>query len=429
MEFYTVPKNAPQAVKVWHGHLWNWKQCGIRYVKGECEHGAGLLAAAIAAQELQNSLSPPKIVPRGTISGYESKKETLSPLKNLRDSILPVVEGQQEFLHQFLKGSQAKTAFAIRMNAEKMCWDGGLNSIGFLTLTVGQYNALGGFEQVREANEASRRINNLNRRVLPVLFEKAIVVTERHKSGAIHFHILGILRGRPDIRTGLNFEEIAKRNYRSASPKLKKLWAYLREKLPDYGFGRAELLPVKKTGEAIASYVSKYIEKTVANRLPQDAHKKLVRYLGWEKDQLKANEFEWDGEKAKAWRGKAREILGLVGCQLVDNVVNPALRVIEACVRSAGAVRPKMLNGSDAKDFAGPRWAYYVDKLMVAFSPAKVPFLVLDYESRSLLKREVARLNVGWCRRRDAKKSMFAEEAAEMRALFGGQAIENLSKN
>lgn len=435
MNFYTMPKEAPRAVKNWHGHLWHCNQCQFGlYTQGLCEHGAELLDAATAAWDLRQRLSPPKIVPRGTNQIYDPVKRDLPPLKNIRDAVLPAHTGQQEFLHQFLKGSQAKTAFAIRMNAEKMCQEGGLNSIGFLTLTVGDTNALGGFEQVKDAVEASRRINNLNRRVLPALFEKAIIVTERHKSGAIHFHVLGILRGRPDIRTGLNFDAIRGRDYSSASPRLRGIWAWLRETLPNYGFGRAELLPVRKTGEAIASYVSKYIEKTVANRLPQDARKKLVRYLGWKKDQLKANEFEWNGETAQAWRGKAREILSLVGCDLTDKDFTPPLRVVQACVRSAGSIRPKWLDGSDAKEFAGPRWAWHVDRLMNAFAPARIPFLILDYPSRCLLRREVARLNPGWCRRRDDRKLQFAEEAAEIKLLFtngvwSGQKTPDLAKN
>ncbi|MEI9961353.1 MAG: hypothetical protein WDM76_09585 [Limisphaerales bacterium] len=75
-----------------------------------------------------------------------------------------------------------------------------------MTLTVGDFDEDGKFQGIDDAAEASRRINNLNRRVLKLLFTRAIVVTERHKSGKIHFHILGILRGSPDIRTGFDFK-------------------------------------------------------------------------------------------------------------------------------------------------------------------------------------------------------------------------------
>src|SRR4051812_32062127 len=124
-----------------------------------------------------------------------------------RPIILPAPDGQQEFLEKLLTGSQAKTAYALRINCERMIAEcaGGLESIGFGTLTVGDQGPEG-FKQVKDSAEASRRINNLNRRLLADLFTRWIVVTERHKSGAIHFHVLGCLRGNPDIRTGLDFK-------------------------------------------------------------------------------------------------------------------------------------------------------------------------------------------------------------------------------
>jgi len=94
-----------------------------------------------------------------------------------------------------LTGSQAKTAFALRKNAELMIREAGLSACGFLTLTVGEMEGET-FRQVWDATEASRRIHHLQRRVLSALFERAIIVTERHKNGAIHFHVIGVLRGR-----------------------------------------------------------------------------------------------------------------------------------------------------------------------------------------------------------------------------------------
>lgn len=266
-----------------------------------------------------------------------------------RPDILDPTPGQQEFIPRLLNGSQAKTAFALRMNAERMIAEGGLNATGFLTLTVGEYESdadliegqRARFVQVTDAEEASRRINNLNRRVLSMLFERAIIVTERHRSGAIHFHVLGVLKGRPDIRTGFDwpaFDRLraAKLPFRArhvgANDELARRWKMLRDTLPRYGFGRAELTPIKKTGEAVASYVSKYIEKNVCNRTKADHRKKLVRYLGWEKRQLKPNEFSWAGEKARAWRAKARESAALVGVRTRE----------------------------EAAEAMGPRWAFRV---------------------------------------------------------------------
>lgn len=255
-----------------------------------------------------------------------------------------------------LKGSQKKTAFALRENCEQMIagndrkkfverefyhgdeirrkkvWvyenPENLNCTAFLTLTVGEKGEDGKFQQVWDAAEASRRINNLNRRVLKDIFERAIVVTERHKSGAIHFHIVGVLRGRPDIRTGFNFDAVRQGNYSSVSDTLRGLWEHLREVLPNYGFGRSELTPIEKTSDAISSYISKYLRKNIENRLKEDKRKKLVRYIGeWTvtkkvgeelisvgsgTHKQRANDFGWANKHAVAWRWKTRECAALV---------------------------------------------------------------------------------------------------------------------
>ena len=253
---------------------------------------------------------------------------------NGRPKIVPQEAGQQEFIENLLTGSQSKTAYALRINAEQMIKDNGIETIGFLTLTVGDPGKER-FKQIHDSEEASRRINNLNRRFLPDLFERAIVVTERHKSGAIHFHVLGVVKGHPDIRTGVDFKAIAAGDYRTAPLKLRAIWETLRDKLPGYGFGRAELLPVRKTGEAVSRYVAKYIEKNVCNRLAEDKHKKLVRYVGWEKGQLKANDFGWGTKRAIAWRCKVRAIAGLI------NIYSP----------------------EQAAEAFGPRWAWLLTRL------------------------------------------------------------------
>ena len=311
-----------------------------------------------------------------------------------------VASGVQIALPFRLTGSQAKTAFALRSNIESMiagnakktlreieypCGTGvkktklwiadapeNLHCIGFLTLTVGDWKG-GKFVQIWDAAEASRRINNLNRRILPLIFERAVIVTERHASGAIHFHIVGILRGRPDIRTGFDFatfKEYRKNNQKfeaadvGASLELAQFWKMLREKLPEYGFGRAELTPIEKTGEAIACYVSKYIEKNICNRTADDKRKKLVRYIGFEKKQLKPNEFSWASVRATAWRMKTREACGLVN----------------------------ITSREQAAETFGPRWAFQVSKIWQKIDETLFPGLLCDYLEKQLIARELARI-------------------------------------
>lgn len=288
---------------------------------------------------------------------------------------------QGEFIKGMLSGSQAKTAFAIRMNAERMIREDGLNSSGLLTLTVGDYfcakhdkqipnfkdhcpvckreNKIRKmiFRGVSDSAEASRRVNNLRAFILTI-FKRCVLVTERHKSMNIHFHLLGSLASGADIRTGFDFAAVKRRNYRSVPDQLRAVWRVCRAKLPHYGFGRHELMPIQKTGEAVAAYVSKYIEKNVCNRTPSDKRKKLVRYLGWKKNQLKPNEFEWDGVKARAWRAKTAQIFHVAGCELRDAEITPEKRITEDCASAAGKIRPKMLDGSEIKKKFGARWAF-----------------------------------------------------------------------
>jgi hypothetical protein len=296
------------------------------------------------------------------------------------DAVLsPEANGQKPLAFR-LAGSGKKTATALKDNCERMIagnapgrlveveylhngeprtkkvWVAqgaeNLNCTAFLTLTVGDMGEDGRFQQVWDAAEASRRINNLNRRVLKDLFEYAIVVTERHQNRAIHFHIVGILRGRPDIRTGFNFDAVRNRNYSSVSDTLRGLWARLREVLPNYGFGRAELTPIEKTGEAIAAYVSKYIEKNLFNRLKEDKGKKLVRYIGdWTVAKFvdgqliakgdgklykrRPNDFGWATPSGVAWRWKTREVAALIDVKTPE----------------------------EAKIALGPRWAWNLSNM------------------------------------------------------------------
>lgn len=55
-------------------------------------------------------------------------------------------------------------------------------------------------------------------------YPERIRVRERHKNGAIHYHLIVVLP--EDIRTGFDFDGISKRDYSSASAYLKAEWAF-----------------------------------------------------------------------------------------------------------------------------------------------------------------------------------------------------------
>jgi hypothetical protein len=332
---------------------------------------------------------------------------------------------QREFVAGLLTGSQRKTSYALRQNVESLIAgnapktlrtvtmpDGethgayvaekpeNLNCVGFLTLTIGDTETdLHGrkrFVKIYDAAEASRRINNLNRRFLKNLFERAIVVTERHKDKGIHFHIIGLLRSREDIRTGFDFaafKEIRKIGKKfsaadvGASPELAAIWKTLRETLPGYGFGRAELTPIEKAGEAIASYVAKYIEKNVCNRIKEDKRKKLVRYVGFEKTQLKPNEFSWGTKRAIAWRGKARAMASLVN----------------------------IYEKEEAAANFGARWAHFFTSMWQRVTGDDLsPFLIADWNQTELLRASlVKKIGLNTARKLDrAQRFSVMEEKA-----------------
>ena len=297
-----------------------------------------------------------------------------------------VIDGNEMVAEtRLLTGSQAKTAYALRLNCAHLVETYGVNRCGFQTLTVGDFicrthskqipTGRRGkcpcckkempFYQVFDMEEASRRLHNLLRRVLPAVFLLGVIVTERCKNGAIHFHVFGPLLHDWDIRTGLNFEQVRQRNYTSVCAELRGVWAELRRVLPKYGFGRAELLPIRKTGEALASYISKYIEKNVMNRPAADKGKKLVRYFGWEKRQLKPNEFEWNSKGGQTWRAKIGQLAKIGGLRVWDNSAHEVeSRLQEFCDQSAGKIRPKCFNGSLLRQAFGPRWAYVATNIL-----------------------------------------------------------------
>ncbi len=128
--------------------------------------------------------------------GGELFAESLGRAVNVRANQCPALPVQGDFVAKMLSGSQQKTAFALRLNAERMIRENGLNQSGLLTLTVGDFVCDGHglqipdfkdhcpackaagkirrmkFKGVFDAAEASRRINNLRKFIL-TLFKRA----------------------------------------------------------------------------------------------------------------------------------------------------------------------------------------------------------------------------------------------------------------
>ncbi len=162
-----------------------------------------------------------------------------------------------------------KSEFIVKSNIAAMVQKFGIDYIGFLTLTFA--------DDVQCHKEATKRFNSLATGVLNERYLQWVRVSERQKLGRWHFHLVVV--SKQDIRRGVDFDAIKNRRYKDgANTFLRTEWAFWRKTSKKYGFGRTELLPVRKTGEALAAYVAKYISKGFAFRQSQDKGARLVSY-------------------------------------------------------------------------------------------------------------------------------------------------------
>jgi hypothetical protein len=200
-------------------------------------------------------------------------------------------EGKKESLSHLSAGHR-KTAYALKVNVLLMIEKHGLEKIGFLTLTFSRH--------VVAYKVAQKALHSLMTGVIRSRYAEYIVVMERMTSGRIHYHLLVVVA--VDIRTGFDFAAVKRGDYRSASAYLRSEWKFWRETAPKYGFGRTELLPIKKTAAGVAKYVGKYVAKHIDKRLPEDKGARLVRYS------KRANRigirFTWASVGAFMWRLK-----------------------------------------------------------------------------------------------------------------------------
>ena len=199
-----------------------------------------------------------------------------------------------------------KVALSLAENVQCLSRKFGIEQIGFLTLTT---------PEGEEWDEFQERFHSLGVRVLPLLFQAWLTVFEFSKSGRLHAHL--VVACRVDIRTGFDFtpylesvkfttplpEKRQLIQQASANcPTLRELWAVLRERLPGYGFGRHELIPVRTSEEAIARYVGGYIKKCILNRTEENKGRRFVRYSqGWREWSTR---FGWATPGGWVWRRK-----------------------------------------------------------------------------------------------------------------------------
>lgn len=242
-----------------------------------------------------------------------------------------------------LVGPKKKVALALSWNVANLCKTYGTQHIGFLTLTFADH--------VTDPKEAQRRLNSLLTNVIRKRYPASICVFERQKMGRIHYHLLIVLD--TDIRTGVDFEQIAAGNYTSASKALALEWAFWRKTAPIYGFGRTELLPIKSDGDALGLYVGKYIGKGQMFRTEEDKGVRLVRYSGAAR--TATCKFAQVEKYPNEWRAKV--------CTFVRNL-------------AASKPHARITSIEDLPVLLGKRWAYHWRDQILALPPADltVPF-------------------------------------------------------
>lgn len=271
--------------------------------------------------------------PSGALVPPGSPGETAGFLPCLysNNSILDEPENERieviSSLLEFLTPYHKKMAETLFLNVSRIInLAPSIGHVGFLTLTFP--------DNVTDHTEALRRFNSMNSNFLMQCpdFLEWICVKEVQNRGAWHYHLLVTMA--QDIREGFNFQEysefmnqitpdikkadrarLSRSATASANDYLRSTWAMLRHRLPAYGFGRSELLPIKSTTEGMARYMGKYVGKlfSCGKRPEQMRGVRLVSYSrGWEKNSPK---FQWHTEGSQEWRRKLRLFATMNACE------------------------------------------------------------------------------------------------------------------
>lgn len=149
------------------------------------------------------------------------------------------------------------------------------------------------------------------------------------------------------------FRKMRARYKASAAPQLVALWKWGREKMPLYGLGRCEILPIRKQG-AISHYIGKYLDKGMTHKI--DDWKGVRRFetdrrasMQWKRC---GSKFSWSGIHEEKGTGKI--ILG-GAYQWRQRVGQLAFALGLPCDGDITAI----------KHVLGSRWAYQLRGVMI----------------------------------------------------------------
>ncbi len=188
-----------------------------------------------------------------------------------------------------------KSRFVAQENIRLYIERSGVNNIGVLTITTPN--------SCHNAFEFQQKWHSFRTNLLAKRFPTGMWTRERQpRSGNWHAHCVVDL-GR-DIKTGFPFGEVQQRIYRNVEPQLRNLWKELREKGAGHGFGRIELLPIKRSGPGAARYLTKYLGAALGSE--KSVGEEKCRLFGvWGGVRFVHSRFSWASSrmfrKRKAW--------------------------------------------------------------------------------------------------------------------------------
>jgi hypothetical protein len=205
---------------------------------------------------------------------------------------------------------QAKTFKALDGNCKYWMKTISPERVGVLTLTFADH--------VTCMKEGQRRWNNLNRLITrEKKFIKLYKTAEAQKSGRLHYHIIiettASIKGNIDwdiyeqmgeAKTTAEKKKLGHQLGKTATPHLNELWTWLRAKCKATGFGRSELMPMKKP-EHLKNYIGKYLQKDMEdNSLKKDGKNKNMRISTYGRKCVKVanTQFSWALGPASVFR-------------------------------------------------------------------------------------------------------------------------------
>jgi hypothetical protein len=190
----------------------------------------------------------------------------------------------------------------------------GKERVGILTLTFK--------ENLQDMKESQRRWNNLSRIInREKKFQVLVKVIEPQKRGAVHYHL--IVKTEKNIRGQIDWEtyermgkesctkekrRLGKELAKTAEPHLVELWGWLRKKCKSTGFGRSELMPLKKP-DHVKNYIGKYLEKDMQdNSLKKGGKNHGMRMITYGRNAPKvaSKKFTWNSGHGCLYRHRLK---------------------------------------------------------------------------------------------------------------------------